>query len=412
VTIGEVHRRYLALMGLRWFPTGLLIPVLALLPLDRGLSVAQLGLVTAVQGWVVFAMELPTGGFADSLGRRPVLVTAAGLSLVSLFLLFMAHSMAMFAAAYAVQGLFRALDSGPLEAWYVDAVRKDNPSAEIARGLSGGSAILGLAVGMGAIVAGGLVALDPFPGVEALALPVLAAGLVQVVGLVSVIAWVVEDRPDGPRRYLNQAVRGVLPVIRTSVALLRRSRVLVALVSVELFWGFGMVTFETLFPVRLAEVGDGTQDAAAVMGPTTAAAWGVSALGAVLAPVLARRMGAPMAAGALRIVQGVTVSGMGLFAGPIGLIGALLATYVVHGASNPLHMTLLHDQVGSAHRATVIGLNSMVAQPAGAVGVMVLTALAGGTSLSTAFLAGGVVLAMGAPFYLPAHRATRGGRAA
>jgi len=49
VTIGEVHRRYLALMGLRWFPTGLLIPVLALLPLDRGLSVAQLGLVTAMQ---------------------------------------------------------------------------------------------------------------------------------------------------------------------------------------------------------------------------------------------------------------------------------------------------------------------------------------------------------------------------
>lgn len=199
----------------------------------------------------------------------------------------------------------------------------------------------------------------------------------------------------------------MLPVIRTSVALLRRSRVLAALVSVELFWGFGMVTFETLFPLWLAEVGDGTRDAAAVMGPTTAAAGGVSALGAVLAPVLARRMGAPMAAGVLRIMQGATVAGMALVAGPMGLVGALLATYLVHGASNPLHMTLLHDQVGSAHRATVIGLNSMVAQPAGAVGVMVLTALVDDTSLGTAILVRGVVLAVGAPLYLPAHRATR-----
>jgi hypothetical protein len=46
----------------------------------------------------------------------------------------------------------------------------------------------------------------------------------------------------------------------------------------------------------------------------------------------------------------------------------------------------------------------MVSQPAGALGTVVLTALADTTSVATALIAGGVVLALGPPFNLPAWR--------
>ncbi|MFN2487442.1 MAG: hypothetical protein ABR609_12690, partial [Acidimicrobiia bacterium] len=36
----------------------------------------------------------------------------------------------------------------------------------------------------------------------------------------------------------------------------RSNRILLAIIAVELFWGFGMVSFEGLMPVRLAEVVD------------------------------------------------------------------------------------------------------------------------------------------------------------
>jgi hypothetical protein len=42
--------------------------------------------------------------------------------------------------------------------------------------------------------------------------------------------------------------------IAEGVALLRRDRVLLALVAVELFWGLGMVTFEQRVPVHLPEL--------------------------------------------------------------------------------------------------------------------------------------------------------------
>jgi hypothetical protein len=49
----------------------------------------------------------------------------------------------------------------------------------------------------------------------------------------------------------------------------------------------------------------------------------------------------------------------------------------------------------------------MVAQPAGALGGILLAALADGTSVSTAMIVGGVICAAAAPLYLPAFRQER-----
>ena len=71
------RRRYLILIGMRWLPTGLLIPVTVLLAVSRGLSLTEIGLIFSLQGLVVLFLELPTGGLSDALGRRPVLIVAS-----------------------------------------------------------------------------------------------------------------------------------------------------------------------------------------------------------------------------------------------------------------------------------------------------------------------------------------------
>jgi MFS family permease len=392
---------------MRWFPTGLLLPVLALLPLERGLSVAQLGMAAAVQGLVVLGLELPTGGLSDSLGRRPVLLAAGVIGLISLALLYVADSLALFAAAFAVQGVYRALDSGPLEAWYVDAVHADDPGRDVTGGLSAGGTVIGLAIAGGALTAGGLVALDPIAGVESLATPVLAAGAIGVIALATTAVLLTDVRAARGWRAVASSAAAVPRVIGGGLRLLRRSSVLTALVCVELFWGFGMVSFEMLMPIRLAEVTGSTGDAAALIGPAGAGAWAAAATGAALAGLATRWFSTALTAGALRVLQGLTVAAMAVFAGPAGIVAAYLATYAVHGGSNPLHHSLLHQQVTSAHRTTVLSLNSMVAQPASAVGLVVLTALADGTSVRLAIVVGAVALALAAPLYLPAWRAQR-----
>ena len=313
--------------------------------------------------------------------------------------------MALFAAAMALQGVFRALDSGPLEAWYVDATLDADPAAEIEHGLSRGSTVLSLAIAFGALLSGALVALDPFESIPTLALPLLVALALGVVNALAIVMLMTETRRARGASAVATSVRAVPRVIADGIGLLRASRVLLALVAVELFWGFSMVTFESLFPVRLSEVVGDTEQAAALMGPVTSVAWFASAAGAMLIVAVSGRIGVARSAALLRIAQGTTIVAMGLLAGPVGVVIAYLACYVAHGASNPMHMTLLHRQVDGPHRATVLSMNSMISQPAGALGAILLSALADGTSISTAMVVGGIICALAAPLYIPAWRA-------
>ncbi len=402
----EARRRFLLLRGVRWLPTGLLIPVLVLLLLDRGLTLGQIGLVTAAQGLVVMLLELPTGALADALGRRRVLLGAIGAEAAAVALLIVADSLPALVVVFALQGVYRALDSGPLDAWYVDTAQAADPDADLERGLAHGGVVLGLAISAGALASGGLVALGPVAGVDALVLPLLASLVLELVHLTAVALLMVETRPVRPVA-ARRALRTTPAVIRSAIGLVRGSTVLIALVAVEFLWGFGMVAFETFTPARLSEVLGDADRAAALLGPATAAAWLLSAAGALIAPWLATRLGAARAGAVLRVVQGLTVVGIGLTTGPIGLLAAYLATMAVHGAANPVHQAMLHRAVvGPSTRATVISANSLTAQTGGALGGITLGALADAAGLTTATLVGAAVLAVAAPLYLIAGRAT------
>jgi MFS family permease len=404
LSAGSARRRYLVLIGLRWLPTGLLIPIMVLLASSRGLSLAEIGFVLSIQGLVVLGLELPTGGLSDAIGRRPVLILASLVAIVALGLLTIADSVALFAASALLQGVYRALDSGPLEAWYVDATLAADPRASIEKGLSAGGGVASVAIAIGALAAGALVAAHPFAQASALLLPLVVALVLSVVNLAAVAILMTEPHAERGLSAAADGLRAVPAVVRDGLGLLRGSRVLMALVAVEGLWGFSMVTFESLFPLRLSDVLGSTDQAAALMGPVASAAWFAAAVGAAGVMLLANRIGVARSAGLLRIVQGATVVAMGLIAGPIGLVTAYLACYVAHGASNPMHSTLLHREVDGPHRTTVISINSMIGQPAGALGAIVLASLAGATSIGTAMIVGGIVCAIAAPLYIPALR--------
>jgi DHA1 family tetracycline resistance protein-like MFS transporter len=403
----NVRSRFWLLAGLRWLPTGFIVPVVALLPLERGLTIAQLGAVMSVQGIVVLCLELPTGGFTDAIGRKPVFLASAVFALGSYVVYALAEVPVAFVAANVLGGVYRALDSGPLNSWFVDAVHEDEGVADragtVVRGLSGYASIVGISIATGAVLSALFIAWAPLGREDSLALPYwIAAGLAGVQILAGLLLMH-EDRSPRVEGLLD-SVRATPRVVANGVRLLRRSRVLRALIAVELFWGFGMVAFESFMPIRLSELLSDRDQAATLMGPVTATAWGVSALGAAMVPWLLRRWSMAAVSVALRLVQGATVVGMGLAAGPAGLIVGLFATYAVHSAAGAIYETLLHEQVGKENRATVLSLASMAMQPAGSLSAFVLGALATGVSTGFAIAVGGVVLALAAPLFLVSEK--------
>ncbi|MGQ0631236.1 MAG: MFS transporter [Sporichthyaceae bacterium] len=408
-----IRRRFLLLCASRWLPTGVTIPVLVVLLQERGLSLATIGLLTALSSAVVALLELPTGGLADTLGRRPVLLAAGVLSLLSMTITAFSGAVALFALAWCVEGIYRALDSGPLEAWYVDSVLAADPDADIESGLAAESTAISAAIVAGALVGGAAALLPALSALPALALPMLVAIVLRSLDLIA--TWVLLDEPPGdaataaiPRasrlRRAAGSARASGRTVREALRLLRGSSALAALAAVELFWGAGMTGVEVLSGPRMVELVGDASGGVAAYALTAAAAWTISGLGAAAAPYIARRTGSWLRAAIVaRIAQGAGVTLAVLVAGPAGLFLGYAGFYLVHGTANVAHYGLVHRHTSAAHRATMVSVNSLSSRIGGVAAAPALGALAAGQGLVTAFAVSALLLVLPAPLYLLAR---------
>ena len=410
------ERRFYLVTTTRWLPVGFVVGIFILVQTSRGLTIAQAATIGSVMGIACFLLELPTSGFADAVGRRPVYLAAAVVNVVAIVGYALAQSFWAFVVAGALMGAFRALDSGPLEAWFVDTVHQTTPGADVDRQLSRAGSILGVAIAVGAVLSGGLIWWNPAATVfgnddaSPLDAAVWVSVALSVVHLVVAALAVQESRPHtgSERTRLAHAfseARQTPVVIKSGLTLLGRNRVLMGIVAAEVFWSIGMITFEAFMPLRLEEMVGSAQEAGALVGPVSAAGWGLFSVGAWLAGTTSGRIGVARAAIVGRVLNALGAVVMGLVTGPAGLIAAYLFTYSMHGLNGPPHEALLHREAQAKNRSTVLSINSMMAFLAFAVAGPVLGLMADRVSLPAAMVTAGAVSILGAFFYLPARRA-------
>lgn len=408
------------LTATRWLPVGLTVAIVLLRPLEQGLGVTQVLSLGALGGAVTLLLELPTSGFADAFGRRAVLVAAAVVNVVAAALFVVADSVAAFVVVAVLVGVFRALDSGPLEAWFVDSVHVHRPGADVDQELSRAGSVLGASIAVGALLSGLLVWWHPLDGTglggpgrladSPLTLPLVVAAALGVVHLVALVALLREpprSAPGGRSERVLAGLRAVPAVVGDGVGVLRRSRALRGLLLAEAALSVAMVGFESMVPLRLAELLGSTDDAGALMGVTAAVGWAVFAGGAALGGLLARRLGVTRAAVLTHLAVAVGVVLIGVATGPAGVVAGYLAAYGVFGGVGPLHASLVHREADAGSRATVLSLGSMVSFGVFAVAAPLTGVLTGATSSGTAVVALGALCLLGAAAYRPALTAER-----
>ncbi|MFC8800861.1 MFS transporter [Promicromonospora sp. NPDC057138] len=438
LTPARARRVFLLLTLTRWFPVGLIVSVTTLLPIERGLSVPEALTALSLTGFTVFLLELPTSGLADALGRRPLLVAAGVLQVAAAVLFLTAQTFWAFALAAAVTGVFRALDSGPLEAWFVDTVHATEPGADVDRPLAAQGTVLGASIAAGALVSGGLVWWHPLDAWSALALPYAVYAALSAAHLVAVTV-LVREVPGVPARVADgapvagpgatpaappsgsertrarsragsrvlESARQAPGVVRDGLRLARDNRVLRWLLLVEVFWSVGMVVFETFQPIRLSELLGGTAAGAALSGPAAAAGWAVFAGGAALTGLVTPRLGVARTAILARVLNGLGAVWMGLALGPVGLIAAYLVTYGLHGSCGPAYQALLHREAESRNRSTVLSMASMLGFAAFSLAAPALGWAADLLSTQAAMVIAGAFSTLGAACFLPALRRER-----
>lgn len=380
--------RYLTLLALRWFATGLIIPVAALLPLERGLTLAELGVAMAAQGVVVLLLEVPSGALTDAWGRRPVLLASVAAAATAYALVLVADSVATFALAWAVTGVFRALDSGPLEAWFVDAEHARGAAHEVRSGLARAGSVISAGIATGSLATAALLSVAPWSTSVTLAVP-FGVAIVVVLVQGAAAAWLMDPAP--PRGASTGAVwaealrGGVATVARPG---LRGLAVAMTIVAV------GVVALETFMPVRLAELSGDRAQAAAQMGVVAAAAWGFASVGSAVVSRILRRRRPRGVAVALVAIEGVGLLAMSLATGPALLVAGFWLGYLVHTGFGSTYNSLVHERVDDAHRGTALSITSMAFLGSASAAGVLLGVLAEHTSSSTSLLVGAGAMAV------------------
>jgi MFS family permease len=394
-----LRHRFLVLLTLRWFQTGLQLPVLILLLRARGLDLTSVGVVVAVYSLTTAALELPTGGLADVIGRRRVL-TAASVAFVAESLTFgLGQDLAVLALAAGLGGLARALDSGPLEAWFVDSMHSAAPDADLRRDLARAKAIEAGALGLGALAGGGLVAIVPMETQDStvldLSIPFLVSAGICVVMVGAIARWVRE--PHGDRRpTLVGVVRDVPTTIRRGLGLAARSGPLRRTTILMAGMGIALATVELLAPASIDRIVGGEDEAAGPYAVLLTLGFFGSAIGSAQASKTAHRLGSSSRGILVARVLGAGAL-MGVAASSLGAVAvALVSFYALNGVARPLMSDIIHRSVTSAERATILSVQSLTLQLSAVLASLAIGPVAQHVSIEAAFAIGASVLALGA----------------
>lgn len=382
--------RLALLSAMRWFPVGLVIPVMVLLLGARGLPINAVGQIMAVYGIVTLLLELPTGGLADSWGRRKVIVASALMLGLGLGLLALSGSTAVILVGVGVLGAARALSSGPVESWFVDSMRGAD-HALIESGLARGQIAESLGLGVGSVIGGLLPRLgSALPqtggGFLALSIPFAIAAVMTIA--FAIAAWLLVT--DERQRVKARLRSTVAAAVRQAAGRSQVRRVMLVAGCL----GIVLSGIELLAPNAFADlVGDPTR-ASGIYGLLTAAAFGVAALGAGLSTRLPGRRAKVAAVAFVIAALAVLV----VAAPSLSIAGAgFLLVYLMVGLQGPVMAGLLHSRVDSSVRATMMSVESLALQAGGAVASITVGALAAAFGLIGGFgfvAAAGLVAAL------------------
>ena len=395
---------------------GVIVAVTALALQGRGLGIGEIGALFAVYAAVTMTAELPFGGLADGIGRKPVFLIATAASLMASVVFILSGGFWPLAISFGLVGLGRALRSGTLDAWYVEGLHARAPGVEIQPLLARAQVANFAGLGLGAIAGGMLPGLapendpsDPLIGRTVHDVSYVAGLALTVVVIAYTVLLIREPaRPLGPAIVLRE-VRAVPGRVAGGARLAVSDRALLLLLTILALMLFATNPVEVLWPTLMQAMLD-PERAAAVVGLVTAGYFLAIAMGASLAgPVgrlFGRRHAVTLAAvlGALACCQ-IALALQGTLR---GFVGAFLLFSVVLGLTEPPAASLLHARVPDDRRSTILSVQSLLKQLGAMSGLLVLGRIGETEGVGAAWIAG--TAGLGAAAVLAILLAGRAGR--
>lgn len=379
-----------AILLIKHFATGLLIPVLNVLLLQKGATLQTLPLLLAIFSVTVVCMELPSGIFADMFGRKMAFLLSCVMHTIAIVMLFAGNHIAWLVSAMIFCGLGRAFSSGSLDALFIDQAMHrlgDNVLAKVTARLM---VLEGVGFAAGSI-AGGFLA-----SVTHTYLSNLAVQAFLYMTLFVICLRVVSEHPIvqtkqrvSLKSHLNQGKQVVLSSRRFTWLLMGVLVVGFFLSTVETYWQsnfirlsksdniawmLGFITFTGFVTVIL-----GSTFGQRFMDRYKSKWWIIYTIG--------------------RMLFGVSIVVLAIQGTVGGFVAGYVIVYMFLGINSVVETTLLNKMTPASMRASMLSLSSLIAQIGMILAAVFSSLLVGivgssGIWVTAGVLMGGYALAM------------------
>lgn len=398
--IRSVVRRYYTVWWVYSFAGGFLFATYPLFLRARGLDQLQMNSVMAVYFVTILLTDVPTGAFADAIGRRRSFLLGCALRVAGFITYLLVHRYVLFLVAEAIDGLGTTFCSGAIDAWGVDALDQ----------LGYGTAKNRLFSRISQLMNAGFMAsalLGAYAGQVDLAWPWIlgAAGYAVSAGAGALLMR--EDRVgrmefrarEIPARIAQRIGGG----FRRGFG--RRSILFLSLANAAAFaaWSPYWLEWPQLFHESY-KAGIG------VLGWIYCLLTIAHLLGSQFVAQMGRRpaRGRKLALVALVALCAVTLAAAGSLATrPTLALAMLFVMKVATGAMQPLAAAWLNEEIPAQERATLLSFNSTFAMLGGSAGLLGTGYFADRYGIGRAWELLGLVLLLAAPCYWRAETVPR-----
>lgn len=390
--INGIIRRYYAVWLIYALAGGFLFGVYPIFLKTRGLNQFEINSVLATYFVVLFLTDVPTGAFADALGRRRSFVLGAALRVCAFLLYFTAHHYWVFLIGESIDGIGTTFGNGAIDAWGVDALDdagyeglKDGLFSRISQLTTIGFMISSIA---GAYIADINIAWPWLCG---------AAGYV-IAGIIGVILMKGEktrtsriDLAGLPQMIVRRVVEGVGGGLSNRTVLILSAAGAIEFAAWAPYWLEWPILFNQNYGVGVWIIG-----------------WiycGL-ALGRMVGAEVVSRMNSDEAARPWRVsaltgMAGIMLAGAGMLQARPGVaLTFLFVMNICTGAVSPLLQSWFNEQIESAQRATMLSFQSTFGTMGGSIGLIINGVIADRVGVGMAWQFAGALTLAAIPCYL------------
>ena len=399
-------------LSFHWFTIGIIIPVMTLFLLEKGFNLLQVGIAFAFYSTATVLLELPTGGLADSIGRKKVYLFALALQIfVTIAFVLINNHIGLF-ICFALQGAVRSLTSGTMDAHFIDEFYKIDPDVNLQQEFAKIGIFVPLALGLGSLI-GGFLPMTLGVLTEKSFLNSLYSSnyiiftVTLIIQFVTTFFLVKEEKKTGENNTILAGFKKVPEVLSTSVNYGLKHPIILLILLATFAWGFSISGLEQLWQPQVKGIiseSTGTW----IYGVLTFGYFIAGGLGNVLVTPICKlfKDDYPRVLFFARALMGILYFVLAIQNGIVMFSIFYITLFMFNGVQGSPETAIFNREVPSDKRSTLLSFSSLFLQLGGILGSIIMGVLAQNFSIKIAWIAASVVITSSALLYLfiPQHK--------